>query len=230
MAAVKRSQEKHMKYIHVLRVSALALALAAVSQNAIAQIPYPDPNTPNPNTYVFTAVSTGDVVAYFAGSGAGFDEQVGMIDNTTATQSGFGLDDHSSAIGQAFDFGPVNAGDSLTFVDQIETGGGINNPTISGYVYSDPSLNVAWDTDGSVGHNHVYSVAASAGEAYAGSPAGTYVGFEDLPFPGSDFNYYDDTFVFTNVATNSVPDSASTLALLGGAMTGLAALRRRLKK
>jgi hypothetical protein len=217
-----------MKYTHVLKVSALALALAGVSQNAMAQIPYPDPGTPNPTTYVFTASATGEVEGYFAGTGAGFDEQVALIDNTTATLSSFGLDDHGSSIGDAFNFGPVNAGDSLTFVDQIETGGGVDNPTISGDVYSDPSLNGPWD--GVAGDNHVYSQTASAGEVFSGSPAGTYVAFEDLPFPVSDFNYFDDTFVFTNVATNPVPDSASTLALLGGAMTGLAALRRRFKK
>jgi VPDSG-CTERM motif len=211
-----------MKNIHVLKVSALALALAGVSQNAMAQIPYPNSGTPNPTTYVFTAASTGDVVAYFAGSGASFDEQVGMIDTTTSIQSAFGLDDHTSTVGQAFDFGAVTAGDTLVFVDQIETG------SMNGDVYSDPSLNGPWD--GTPGDNHVYSTAASAGEAYSGSPAGTYVAFEDLPFPQSDFNYFDDTFVFTNVATNSVPDSASTLALLGGAMTGLAALRRRFRK
>jgi hypothetical protein len=219
----------------ILIRGAFALILAGAHLTALAQIPYGNPGVPNPNGYTFTASSTGDVVGYFAAyTGANFDEQVGMIDATTdptlnLTGISFGLDNHSSTPGQSFDFGPVNAGDTLIFVDQIEQGG--NGSPISGYVYSEPSLNIPYDTDGSLGHNHVYSTAVGANSPFLtwSNPAGTYVGFEDLPFPGSDFNYSDDTFVFTDISTQTspVPDAASTLALLGGALTGMAAFRRR---
>jgi hypothetical protein len=75
----------------------------------------------------------------------------------------------------------------------------------------------------SAGVNHVYSA------AYAGDivmPAGTFVAFEDLPF-GGDFNYRDENFVFTNVATaTNIPEPAS-LALFGLGIGGIAFSRRK---
>jgi hypothetical protein len=197
--------------------SALAAATALLTMSAAGAalagpIPYPNPGTPNPAIYTFTAASTGDIIAYFAGSGASFDEQVGLLVNGVSTGV-MGLDDHSSAIGQSLDLGSVVAGDTLTFVDFILTTGDT--------WYSNPALN----NDGN--GNHVYSTNATAGQVYAGSPAGTYVGFEDLRFPGSDYNYFDDTFIFTNtVTTSSVPEPAAwSLMLLG--VGGLGGVMRR---
>ena len=68
-----------------------ALALAGGAEVSRAdQIPYPLSGTPNPVTYTFTAAATGDVIAYFAGSGAAYDEELGMLDNGVLTASGFG--------------------------------------------------------------------------------------------------------------------------------------------
>jgi hypothetical protein len=205
----------------MLKASFAAFAFTAIAGISLAgPIPYPNSGTVNATTYSFTASATGDVVAYFGGSGASFDEQVGLLDNGVLTAAGFGLDDHSTAVGAAFDFGPVTAGDSLVFVDRING---------TGFVYSDPSLNGPYDAPGTLNDNHIYSTAAVAGQVFSGSPAGTYVGFEDLSFPNSDFNYFDDTFVFTNVSTTTsgVPDGASTLALLGASIAAIFALRRR---
>jgi hypothetical protein len=118
--------------------------------------------------------------------------------------------------------GHVTAGDTLVFADDVLSTDGI--------VYSDPTLNVPYD--GSVtNHNHVYSTSATAGQVSALIPAGTYVGFEDLSFPNSDYNYFDDTFVFTNVSTTTsgVPDASTTLSLLGLGVGALAAARRKFK-
>jgi hypothetical protein len=56
------------------------------------------------------------------------------------------------------------------------------------------------------------------------------VAFEDLQFPNSDFNYNDESFVFTNVGATThggVPEPAAwALMLLGFGGVG-AVLRRR---
>ncbi len=210
---------------HCAKYAALVLLVAGSALVAAADpIPYPDVGSPNPVTYSFTAAATGDIVAYFAGSGAGYDEQLGLLDNGVLTAAGFGLDDHSSSVGQSFDLGPVTAGDTLIFVVDV------TNPNL-GWIYSDPSMNTSYDLDGSVGHNHVYSTAYTATSPLLdGIPVGTYVAFEDLQFPDSDFNYFDETYVFTNVATvtHGLPDAASTLGLLGVGLAALLLVRRRL--
>jgi hypothetical protein len=205
------------------RAGVTALALAGTAGIALASpIPYPNSGTVNPTTYSFTATATGDLIGYFAGSGASFDEQVGLLDNGVLTAAGYGLDDHSTAVGASFDFGAVTAGDTLVFVDRING---------TGFVYSDPSLNGPYDAPGTVNDNHIYSTAATANQAFSGSIAGTYVAFEDLPFPGSDFNYFDDTFVFSDVSTTTsgVPDGASTLGLIGAGFAALLVLRRKVQ-
>jgi hypothetical protein len=210
----------------LMRVSATVIGLAGAAGIAHAgTIPYPDVGTPNPVFYSFTATSSGEVDAYFAGSGASYDEQVGLYINGVLSSAGFGLDDHSSAIGQLFDMGTVTAGDTLVFADEVAN--------TDGTVYSDASWNVPYDVpnDGVTNHNHVYSTSATAGQVSSLIPAGTYVGFEDLPFPNSDYNYFDDTFVFTDVSTTTsgVPDASATLSLLGLGVGALAAARRKFK-
>jgi hypothetical protein len=205
-------------------VSVAVLALmAGPAQVAFADaIPYPSSGTPNPITYTFTATASGDITAYFAGSTASYDNELGMLVNGVSTGI-IGLDNHSSALGQSLVLGSVNAGDVLTFV--------LINHTLADKAYSDPSLNVPYDTDGSDGHNHVYSTPYTATSPIIDSiPVGTFVSFEDLRFPNSDFNYNDEDFVFTDVsvARSSVPDSGSTLTLLSTGLAGLGLLRRRL--
>ena len=201
------------------------MLLGAVPVVQADDISYADPGTYNPVTYTFTAAASGDVIAYFAGSGAAYDNQLGLLVNGTL-QGGFGLDDHTSAIGQAYDFGPVTAGDSLVFV--------LDNISLGAYAYSDPSLNVGYDGPGdTIGHDHIYSTAYTATSPLIGDPGvipvGNYIGFEDLPFPRSDFNYSDETYVITNVAVSTVPEPPTALLAIfstligGGSMT----LKRR---
>ena len=203
-------------------LSLAAVGLIGSSTSLFAgPIPYPTPGVENPITYTFTAAASGDLIGYFAGSTASYTEQVGLLDNSVMTSGGYGLNNKTSAIGSSFDFGNVTAGDTLVFVLNL-----ISPPI--GNAYSDPSLNAAFDGT-TTGHNHIYSTAATAGQIDASIPAGTYVAFEDLPAPSSDFNYFDDTFVFTDVSTTtSAPDSGSTMMLLGMAVTGLGLLRRKI--
>ena len=203
--------------------TALAVAVGGIGLARADVIPYPNSGTENPVAYSFTAASTGDVIAYFTGTGASFSESLGMFVNGVLSPSGFGLANHSSNIGDSFNLGHVNAGDSLVFAINVFS------PQLSPpYVYSDPSLNGLYDsgTPGA-GANHIYSVAYTASNPiFPGVPAGTYVGFEDLPASGSDFNYFDETYVFTNVSSHVVPEPAA-IAVLGVGLLGLGMVRRR---
>jgi PEP-CTERM motif len=204
------------------------VAVGALSGGAAlaGPIPYPDVGTPNPVTYTFTAASTGVITAYFAGSGASYGEVVGMSINGAAPTV-WGLDDHSSSVGDTLVMGDVVAGDTLVFEDAVYTSGttGPNPPVGADFVWSSiPSMNID-------GGNHVYSTTATAGQAYAGSPAGVYVAFEDEKFHGSDYNYHDDTFVFTNTSVTPTIPEASTWAMMlaGFGGLGFAAFRRSQK-
>jgi len=189
-----------------LQIAIALVALAGATQIAKADlIPYGNVGTPNPVTYTFTAAASGDIIAYFAGSTASYDNELGMLVNGVSTGV-IGLDNHTSALGQSLNLGYANAGDTLVFV--------LQNNTLGMDAYSDPSLNTAYDINGSDGHNHVYSTAYTGGGPIIDSiPAGTYVAFEDLPFPNPDFNYFDETYVFTDVAvTSTVPEPTTMLA------------------
>jgi hypothetical protein len=206
-------RSEFVKIRTALASASALIGLAAAGSALAGTIPYPDAGTPNAVTYTFTASSTGDIVVYFAGSGASYDESIGMLVNGVASGV-VGLNDHGSSIGQALDLGHVTAGDTLTFFDIVSTTGNT--------WYSQQSLN-------SDGGNHVYSTTAAANQLYAGSPAGIYAGFEDIAFnANSDFNYFDDTFIFTNTTvTSSVPEPAGwSMMLLGVAGVG-GLIRRR---
>lgn len=137
-------------------IFAAAMACTVWENSASAAIVFANSGSENIQTYSFKAASTGDHVAYFAGSGAALENQVGLLVNGVSTGLS-GLNNHTSAIGQSFNFGHVEAGDVLTFVDYV---------TGNASWYSDPTLN------GGNG-NHIYSTTAAAGQAFAGSPAGS---------------------------------------------------------
>lgn len=180
----------------------LALATAASATLMADAIPYPNPGTIAP-TSTFTAANAGDVIAYFHGSTASYDDQLGLFVNGVQL-GGWGLDNHSSNFGDVYDFGHVDAGQTLTFALRVLT---------TGYtLYSTPSLN-------SDGINHTYATSyTSDNNSNIRIPSGTFVGFEDELLRASDLNYNDEDFVFTNVAAQAVADSPEPgSALLMGA-------------
>ena len=209
----------------ILSISSCLATLTMIDPVQADVIPYASAGTVNSASYVFTASSSADVIAYFAGSGASYDNRLGLLVNGVSTGN-VGLDNHTSAVGQSFDLGFANAGDVLTFV--------LQNLTLGKTAYSDPSLNNTYDDVGYLGsHQHVYSTAYTSTSPIIDSiPAGVYVGFEDLPFPSSDFNYADETFVFKNVNNSAVPPSPTStpepasLVILAAGLVGLLGLGR----
>lgn len=185
-------------------ISAAVLAASTLGAQA-ATIPYPNIGT-EAATQTFTAAVTGNISAYFYGTDAGYDSQIGLWVNGVNTGI-YGLLNHGSSYGDILNFGTVNAGDQLTFELKVLSTG------------SSWFSNAALNSDG---RNHVYGTTFSGDSVI---PAGTYIGFEDLPGLG-DVDYNDHQFVFTNVNTAPVSES-SALGLLALGLVGLGFARRR---
>ena len=177
-------------------------------------IPYLNDGTENINLYTFTATSDGTIGAYFYDKTAGFTNTLSLLVNGVVTpESAAGvLNNHASSMGDFVNLGSVHKGDVLTFR--------LNVVTTGDSLFSDKVLNAD-------GVNHVYSTAFS-GDAIHGIPAGTYVGFEDLR-GGGDFDYDDETFVFTNIAAIPEPETYAML-LIGLGVIGSAIRRRNAPK
>ena len=170
----------------------------------------------------FTATATGSVTAYFYSSDAGDEDKIIIWDKTSGKMTAPSLDNHTSSVGSSVSLS-VKAGDKLVFIiDNVTTGQYFSSV---GY-FGDPSPKNYNDD----GYNHAYSTTFSGGK---GIPSGIYVGMEDLavtglkPLSGSDLDYNDDNFVFTNVTAAATPEP-STIILFGTGLVGAAgALRRK---
>lgn len=192
-----------------------ALGLAGSTASAVTPLPqYPTRGKENPVEYSFTAARTGSITAWYTGTTASYSENLGLMVNGVKTGV-TGLNNKTSKVGDTLVLGSAKAGDKLTFFIDVLT-------TKKTY-FSDKRLNED-------GVNHIFSA------SYAGSgiiPAGTYIGFEDL-WKGGDFNYFDLSFVFQNVATEEVPavggvpePSSWAMLIAGFGLTGGAMRRRR---
>lgn len=182
-------------------------------------IPYPNPGTIAPQM-LLTASATGNVTGYFiqggaaSGGGAVDVDTIFLFDVTTGTRTGPFFNNQTTAAGTSADFGHVNAGDVLVFE--------LLDATFANMVAATDAL---YSTDGV---NHGYETSFAGGRQNgANFPAGTYVGIEDRPNGSSDFNYQDDTFIFTNVGAAATTPEPNTLFLIGTGVLGLAGAVRR---
>jgi hypothetical protein len=184
---------------------ALTLATAASFLAWGDAIPYPTPGTPVPATTV-TAATTGTVDGYFYGFSAADTDEVQVCDVTVGPGdcSSFALDNQTSIPGVSmFSFGLVTEGDVLVF--------NLENLSTGTLLSSDPSLSA----DG-INHAYLTPYTATGPTAIAGIPTGTFIGMEDLSLSqGTDLDYNDDQFVFTNLSTNTVPEPSFVLLCLG---------------
>ncbi len=177
-------------------------------------IPYNNPGHPAPLVTV-TALSSGPIMGYFVDSNAGDTDKVALLDLTTGAMSPYFFLNHSSNAGDTANFGTVAAGDHLVFV--------LDNTTTNTLLRSD-----ATNADGDT---HAYLTAYPGGMLNNHAfPAGVYVGFEDLLVSqGSDMDFNDENFIFTNVARATVTPEPGSLALLGtGVLGAFGVLRRKL--
>ncbi len=203
-----------------MRITSLAVLASLLSAGSLVAsagpIPYSNPGTIAP-TIPITATVTGDVTGYFFTASAADNDSVRMVDLTTNTTSNWFFPNHATAIGATADFGSVNSGDQLAFQ--------LINWSTNQLFSSTPSQSVD-------NTNHAYTTSFGGGTFYGFTfPPGTFVGMEDLPKGGSDFDYNDDSFVFTNVSSiqNSPIPEPNTLMLIGtGAIGVLGAFRRKL--
>jgi hypothetical protein len=175
-------------------------------------IPYPDVGIQAP-TVPLTATATGPIEGFFYGASAGDTDLIRLCDLTSTTCSPFEFNNQTTAVGTEVDFGSVTAGDVIVFdLENTSTGDTI--------LSSDPSRSA----DG-INHAYVTPYTATGSTAIAGIPPGTFIGMEDLSLTqGTDLDYNDDQFVFTNLGAQ-VPEPSLLIVCIG--LVGLLPVARR---
>jgi hypothetical protein len=209
------------------QMSALALFILGLLPTTLlaGPVPYQNIGQIAPTTTI-TATASSDIIGYFVQASSVYSDVVRMVDVTTGATSAWFFPNQTTAVGTSADFGYVNNGDTLIFEIDVFN--------IQQVFASDPDY--SFDE-----FNHGYVTSFAGGLLYGSNiPAGIYVGMEDLNASNSDWDYNDDTFLFTNLSSKGfdntpqpTPDDLpipepNTLVLLGTGFVALAgAIRHR---
>jgi hypothetical protein len=206
-----------------MRLSLLTLASVLVASTTAL---HADPFTPyshggspitSPTNAIFTGANGTGINAYFYSVSAADTDTISIFDATTGTflapTNAFNNQSPSTpGTVVTFTSATLHNGDTLVF--------DLFNTSFAGDTFSS---NPGTSPDGD---SHAYLTPFSGVIGSFGMINGTYVGMEDLPQGPSDFDYNDDTYVFTNVAAAPTPEP-STFALLGTGLIGAAGVLRR---
>jgi hypothetical protein len=207
-----------------MRLSLLAvasiLAAGTTALHAASFTPYGSVGSPiTTSTNVdFTGATGTGINAYFFSVSASDTDTISIFDATRGvflSPTNAFNNQSSSTPGTMVTFTSslLQNGDTLVF--------DLFNTSFSGDTFSS---NIATSPDGD---SHAYVTPFSGPIGSFGVINGTYVGMEDLPKGQSDFDYNDDTYVFTNVVVAAPTPEPSTFALLGTGLIGAAGAVRR---
>jgi hypothetical protein len=211
-----------------MRLSMLALAslLAAGTPSLLADpfTPYSPVGTPittsSPVTY--NGANGVGITAYFYSVSASDTDTISVWDDTTKS---FLLP--TNAFNNQ---SPSTPGTSVVFTNSSLANGDVLYFDLfnTSYPTDTFSSNTATSPDGD---NHAYITPFDGTIGSFGTIVGTYVGMEDLPAGASDFDYNDDTFVFTDVSVNrqntDPTPEPSSFVLFGTGLLGAAGVLRR---
>jgi uncharacterized protein DUF4114/PEP-CTERM motif-containing protein len=205
-----------------MRLSLLALAsvLAGTTVlHAIPFVPYSNVGHPDsPSTITFNGATGTGITAYFYSASAADTDTISIFDATSGT--------FLSPQGVFNNQAPITVGSTVTFTSPSLHNGDtlvfdLYNTSFPGDVFSS---NPGTSPDGD---SHAYFSSFSGAIGSFGTINGTYVGMEDLPAGQSDFDYNDDTFVFTSVNAAHTPEPSSFVLFGTGLLGAAGALRRK---